>query len=157
MAEMTASSGRRFGLALANGLGWGVLVTSVGGGLTMALASLITGATIAKTAHQAFETTIWFAFGATLFAVLLIGPIAGVTGWLIYRSGVRSPVVYAAVGSLSALVAPLLVVVVGVGTMRYQSDANAAVVSDPGILLFFASFAVVGAFAGYMAGRRLRD
>jgi len=103
-----------------------------------------------------FEMMIWFAMGAVFAAVFPIGPVAGVVGFFIYRRGVRSPWTYGFVGAVSALVAPVLLIVIGYETMRYPSDINLAVLSEAGVLAFATAFAVIGAFAGYMAGRVLR-
>src|SRR5262245_13867831 len=88
VGPITSRPGTRFWIALAHGLGWGVFAASICGGVTMAFASLAANTATEEALRQTFETTIWTAFGATLFAIFPIGPIAGVAGWLLYRRGV---------------------------------------------------------------------
>lgn len=156
MTQDTPTTGTGFWIALAHGLGWGVLAASICGGATMAFASLAANTPGDEALRLTFETLIWTALGATIVAIFPIGPIAGVIGWLIYSRGVRSPWAYALLGALSALAAPVLIAVIGTETMRYRSDANLAVLSDASALLFLGAFIIIGAFAGFMAGRKLR-
>jgi hypothetical protein len=137
--------------ALLRGLGWGIAVAAF-----IAAAIAVAIAPESATSRQTLDAVGWSAVIASILAIFPIGPVAGVVGWQFFKRGVVSPAVYAAVGSASALVAPLLVVFLSHQTMRYQTTTNMAVVADSVFQLALAAIAVSGAFGGFMAGRALR-
>lgn len=102
-----------------------------------------------------FETVIYTAFGATLLAIFPIGPIAVLLGWLLYRNGVVSRLAYAAAGAFASAMAPVLLAVISIESMRYPTT-NYAVVSEPAAALILVGFVIAGAFGGFMAGRVVR-
>jgi hypothetical protein len=58
-------------------------------------------------------------------------------------------------GALSAVCAPALLLVIATETQRYEASTNYASI-DPGAVWLSLAFPVIGAFAGFMAGRALR-
>jgi hypothetical protein len=155
MPEVATSASRRaFATALFTGLLWGIAVATSVAGAAMAFATAGSGDPTSAL-RLTFEAIVWTAMVASLLAVFPIGPAAGVIGWQLYRRGVVARWAYAAAGALSALLAPLLILFVAVEAARYPTT-NAAVINDGVALLLVASFPIVGAFAGFMAGRVIR-
>lgn len=142
---------RIFAGALLGGLGWGIA-----GATVIAAMAAVQFAPSETLFRQTLEVAAWTAMFASILAVFPVAPVAGVVGWQLYRRGVIVPVVYAALGALSALLAPLLVVVVATETMRYPATTNAADFDDGVAQMVLAGIAVAGAFGGFMAGRALR-
>jgi hypothetical protein len=101
------------------------------------------------------EVAVWTAFGAAVFAVIPIGPIAGLLGWLLYRQGVVAPLVYAGVGAFAAASGVALVLAAGVFSSRYPVSIAESDI-DASAYLSAVAVVVVGAFAGFMAGRKIR-
>lgn len=156
MADGKPESGRRFAIALAQGLGWGILSAMVILGGLVAIGGLQAGFPTTALLRQVFEAAMWAAMGASLVAIFPIGPVAGGLGWVAYRRRVRSPFAYAGIGALSAAVAPIIGLAIAEASMRYQPTANVAVVREDGPFILLAIFLAIGAFAGFMAGRVIR-
>ncbi|MBP6011587.1 MAG: hypothetical protein KBA31_05100 [Alphaproteobacteria bacterium] len=145
-------SGRVFAKALLRGLGWGIAAAAV----IAAAAAAILGPHEGLVRHL-LEVATWTAMVASLLAIFPIAPVASVVGWQLYRRGVVSPVAYAAVGALSALVAPALVVLAAVETMRYPTTTGSAEITGDSVAqMVIAAVAVAGAFGGFMGGRVLQ-
>ena len=145
---------RPFVAALFAGLLWGIAGAAVLSGLVPTLLAA-SGGIAPMAAGDTFETIVWTAMVASILAVFPIGPVAAVIGWQFYRRGVVAQWAYAAIGALSALVAPVLILTAAIETMRYPTT-NYAVVDEASVPLIGAAFAVVGAFGGLMAGRAIR-
>jgi len=152
-AAASKPSLRTFAIALSTGLLWGIGVATFVAAAASTFAALVSGATNAP--HLIFETGVWTAMVATILALFPIGPVAGVLGWLLYHHGVVARSAYAAVGAVSALAAPVLILLWLTDTARYASG-DSAVLSDGGAVALVAAFPVVGAFSGFMAARVLR-
>lgn len=119
-------------------------------------AAAVTSSTSGTALQLTLETAVWTALGATILAIVPIGPIAGVASWLLYRRGVVAPWAYAAVGALSVIATLVLIVVASVESMRYPTTTNYAILDDRIVPLLVAGFAAIGAFGGFMAGRVIR-
>ena len=152
-----SSSFRNFAAALFQGLLWGVVSVSALAAVAMMFIALVRGdANLSTAMSLTLETTAWTAMVASILALFLIGPLAGVIGWQLYRRGVVSPLAYAVVGMLCALVTPVLVVRLLAESMRYPTPNYTNIndgMSDGVAYLILAGIAVAGAFVGYMAGR----
>jgi hypothetical protein len=150
----SVASRQTFATALFVGLLWGIAAATVIAAMT---AFFVAGRDIEMGAVLllALEAAVWTAMVASALAIFPIGPITGVVGWQLYRRGVVSPWAYAGVGALSAAVAPVLVLVAALESMRYPTT-NYAVIDEGVVPLFVAAFAGVGAFAGFMAGRVIK-
>lgn len=149
----TSPSVVSFASALAQGLAWGIVAAAfIGAVVGAASASPMNAQHILSSAVEAMT---WSAFVASLLAIAPIGPIAGVLGWLIYRTGTRSPTAYAAAGAVAAGVTPMLVFTALEVTQRYPDGSNFAVLNFDGERLLTVAFALIGAFAGFMAGRAI--
>lgn len=144
----------KFASALAQGLAWGVAAAAVIG--AAAGAATASPASAAQILSSALEVMVWTALVASLLAIAPIGPIAGVLGWLIYRGGARSPTAFAAAGAIATGVTPTLVFRVLEASERYPVGSNLAILSFDGEKLLTVAFALIGAFAGFMAGRAIR-
>jgi hypothetical protein len=143
-----------FVAALFAGLLWGIAGATMLSGLAPAVLAA-SGGIAPLTAAAFLETMVWTAMFASILAVFPIGPVAAVIGWQVYRRGVVARWAYAAVGALSALVAPVLILTIAIQTTRYPTT-NSPVIDEPAVPLIGVAFAVIGAFAGFMAGRVIR-
>lgn len=156
-AASSVMSIRTFATALLVGLLWGIASAAFITAVAMIANEAVLGSTTEPrtTLRLTLEATTWAGMVASALAIFPIGPIAGVAGWLLYRRGVVAPWAYAGVGALSAAAAPVIVVVAAVETMRYP-NTNYAVVDEGIVPVFVVGFALIGAFAGFMAGRVIR-
>lgn len=156
-AASSVPSRGAFATALIVGLLWGIAATATVAAVMMFAATVANGTTDTSTALRlTLEMTVWTALGATILAIVPIGPIAGVASWLLYRRGVVAPWAYAVVGALSVVMTLVLIVVASVESMRYQTQGNYAIIDEGVVPLFVAGFAAIGAFGGFMAGRVIR-
>ena len=137
-----------------SGLLWGIGVATFVAAAVSTFALVASGVT-SDAPRLIFETSVWTAMVATTLAVFPIGPVAGVLGWLVYRHGIVARSAHAAVGAVSALVAPILILLWLTDTARYTSG-NSAVLNDGAAVALVAAFPIVGAFSGFMAARVLR-
>ena len=155
-AGSRSSSFRIFAAALFQGLLWGVVsIPALAAVAMMFIAVASRDWDFATVMRLTLETTAWTALVASILALFPVGPIAGVIGWQLYSRGVVSPLAYAAVGMLCALVAPVLVIRLLLDSMRYPTT-DETFMSDGTAYLLLAGIAVAGAFAGFMAGRIIR-
>ncbi len=94
---------------------------------------------------------------AAVLAVFPIGPTAALLAWPLYRAGVTAGWVYAVVGALSALVAPLVIFAIEIVNPEIirLSDLSPFLLDTP-MTIIEGCFALVGAFGGIMAVRVLR-
>jgi hypothetical protein len=154
----TPASVRIFAGALFTGLLWGIAGATVVGGGAMALESAGKTPDTAKALSLVLETASWTALGASVLALFPIGPLAGAIGWALYRRGIVARWAYVLAGAGAAVAAPVLVVTVGLQTMRYPTTTttNLAVLDDGVALLVAAAFPLLGGFGGFMAARVLR-
>lgn len=149
---------RTYAIALFTGLLWGIASTAfIAAAVVIVNVVRVEGSVAFSDALRlTLEAASWAGVAASVLAVFPIGPIAGIAGWLIYRRGVVSPWAFAAVGALSAAVAPVIVIAAAVDTMRYPGPSNYAVIDESALPLLVAVFAALGALSGFMAGRVIR-
>jgi hypothetical protein len=151
--------GKVFVGSLFAGLMWGVIAAVLFSSLIMgAVAYSSVKSTPIVAAVQTVAMTFWWmtAFACAV-AVFPIGPTAVLLGWRLYRAGVVSPWRYAGVGAISALTAPLLVLIVFEARMPTVDWATGDIRGFDAIAVFLiACFVPIGAFGGYMAGRMIR-
>lgn len=156
VASLVASR-QTFATALFVGLLWGIAAATAIAAMAMTVFFVAGGATeTGAVLRFTLEATAWTAMVASVLAIFPIGPTAGVVAWQLYRRGVVSPWAYAGAGAFSAAVAPVLVLVVAVESMRYPTPANYAVIDEGAVPLLVAGFAAFGAFGGFMAGRTIQ-
>lgn len=153
------------------GIGWGILAAIAT--IVVSLFALSLGAGSGGTSWAAtfpMLLIVGVPYGtmvAILFAIVPIGPVAALLGWPLYRLRVTNAWAYACAGALSALSAPSLVVAMDVildpthSPLADASDLLPLFLSPSSdfplsTLVLFAWFALVGAFAGFMAARALR-
>ncbi len=156
-AASSVASSRTFAKALFVGLVWGVASAVLVTAAAMIANEVVVGGAMepSKVLHRTLETMGWVGVVASALAAFPIGPIAGVAGWLLYRHGVVAPWAYVGAGALSAALAPVLVFVAAIESMRYPTADYAMI--DEGIMpSVVTGFAFVGAFAGFMAGHVIR-
>ena len=151
MPDVTAPpSFKIFAGALSTGLLWGIGVATF---ITTAWTTFVLAdqgfPPVAPTII--FETFVYMATAATVLAFFPIGPVAGVLGWLLYRRGIVARWAHAAVGAVSALAAPILILLWLTDTARCTSTTNLAVVREGPAMASLAAFPIIGAFAGFMA------
>jgi hypothetical protein len=144
-------SRRIFVNALLRGLGWGIA-----GATALAALTSVFFAPSEATFQRTLETVAWTAMVASILAIVPIAPVAAILGWQLYRRGIVMPIAYAAVGGGIAVLAPILAVFLLTETMRYQPDANYAVINETAAQLILAGVAFSGAFGGFMGGRALQ-
>lgn len=150
-------SRRTFARALLIGLVWGIVAAAAVAAVMMFAATVASGtADTGTTLRLTLETAVWTALGASILAIVPIGPIACVASWLLYRRGVVVPWAYAVVGALSVVVTLALIIVASVESMRYPTPSNYAIIDENVFPVLVAGFAAIGAFSGFMAGRVIR-
>jgi hypothetical protein len=151
-ASSPEPSRRIFVGALLRGLGWGIAATTV----VSATAALFLAPPGDQTFRQTLEVAAWTAMIASILAIFPVAPVAAILAWQLYSRGIATPLAYAAVGAFAAVLAPILVVFLLTETMRYQPNANYAVINEAVAQSILAGIALAGAFGGFMGGRALQ-
>lgn len=92
---------------------------------------------------------VFYALVAMSFLVFILGPIAALFAWPIYRRGVRAPWVYAIAGAVAAASLPLGFTLAdgSLFDLRWTGQG----------IIFMAWVALSGAFGGFMAARALQQ
>jgi hypothetical protein len=146
MPDRKAPHSAEFAVLLMKGLAWGA-VTAIAlmlGGLLFADMSS------AKPTNGAiYLIVVFYAVVAMPFLAFILGPIAALFAWPIYRRGIRAPSAYAIAGAAAAASLPLGFKIVDGSLFRPDWTE--------GEFLFIAWFAFSGAFGGFMAARALHQ
>lgn len=148
-----------FAGALFSGLVWGVIAAVLFSSLIMTVVAYtsITSAPMVAALDTLVMTFWWMTAFACVVAVFPIGPAAALLGWRLYLAGVVSPWRYAGVGAISALTAPLLILIVFEARMPTVDWTTGEFQRIDWVAVFLiACFVPIGAFGGYVAGRVIR-
>jgi len=146
MSDRKAPNPAEFTALLLKGLAWGAVAATailVGSLLREAMAS-------AQPVNEAIYLIIIFcAVVASFFLAFIVGPIAALLAWPLYRRGIRAPSVYAIAGAVAAASLPLGFTLLD-GSLFEPKRIE-------GNLFFIAWFTLSGAFGGFMAARALQQ
>lgn len=160
MPETTASPlpGKVFVEALATGFLWGIAGAVTVACVVMAVVVFSGPSGAAASTHEVLLMFgLWTSGFALALVVFPIGPVAALLGWTLFLRDVSAPRAYAAAGAIAAFAAPVLILIVLEARMPTIDWTTFQIVGiDWMAVIVLGFFPMIGAFAGYMAGRHIK-
>ena len=144
--------------ALATGFLWGIASAVI---LATAVMSLLEFSSpdvnVASATASLVGSGLWTSGFALALTAFPIGPAAALLGWRLFRRGVSAPSAYTGAGAIAALTAPVLILIVLEARMPTIDWATFQIVGiDWMAVIVLGFFPMIGALAGYVAGRYIK-